>query len=85
MSKKSSINLILSPNATKKIKQLTTEQPKAQSFNILIGPEGGFSQNETTLAAKAGYNSIALGSRILRTETAPIAISAILQTLWGDF
>lgn len=85
LSKRSSTNLILSPNATKTIKQLMTEQPKAQSFNILIGPEGGFSQNEITLAAKASYNSIALGSRILRTETASIAISAILQTLWGDF
>ena len=82
---KASINLILSPRATITIKQHIITHPNARNFNILIGPEGGFSQDEMTMAIKAGYDNIALGPRILRTETTPIAICAILQALWGDF
>ena len=85
LSAKATINLILSPSATKTIKQLAAEHPKAKDFNIFIGPEGGFSQDEMALAIKSGYGNITLGSRILRTETTPVAICAILQTLWGDF
>ncbi|RFC32803.1 MAG: 16S rRNA (uracil1498-N3)-methyltransferase [Candidatus Nitrotoga sp. SPKER] len=67
---------------------LTTlhEQPKPQGKAILlIGPEGGFSVDEAQLAQKAGFISIRLGARLLRTETAAAAGIATLQTLWGDF
>jgi len=50
-----------------------------QSALILIGPEGGFSDDEVEQAKKAGYQPVTLGSRILRTETAAIAAVAILQ------
>lgn len=43
---------------------------------ILIGPEGGFSKSEVDKASKAGFKSISLGKRILRTETAAIAMLA---------
>ena len=49
---------------------------------IAIGPEGGFSQKEIELAKKAGFASISLGKRILRTETAGMAVlSAIMYEL----
>ncbi|MBE9502872.1 MAG: 16S rRNA (uracil(1498)-N(3))-methyltransferase [Proteobacteria bacterium] len=51
---------------------------------ILIGPEGGFSTLEVNEARRAGFMSISLGKRILRTETAGIAVVSILQFLWGD-
>jgi len=52
---------------------------------VLIGPEGGLSSGEIELAAREGFRTIRLGPRILRTETAAVAISAALQTLWGDY
>lgn len=53
-------------------------------ITILVGPEGGFSVAEYAAAARAGFMSIALGPRILRSETAGIAVIAILQALSGD-
>lgn len=62
------------------------EQPKPQGkATLLIGPEGGFSADEIQIARQAGFISIRLGARLLRTETAAVAGIAILQTLWGDF
>jgi 16S rRNA (uracil1498-N3)-methyltransferase len=52
---------------------------------LLIGPEGGFSEDEVKMAQFAGFSAIRLGKRILRTETAGMAGIAALQTLWGDF
>lgn len=49
---------------------------------IAIGPEGGFSQKEIELAKKAGFMSVSLGKRILRSETAGMAVlSAIMYEL----
>ncbi len=50
---------------------------------LLIGPEGGLAANEITLALAAGFKGIALGKRVLRTETAPVAALSVLQYLWG--
>lgn len=62
------------------------EQPKPQGdVVLLIGPEGGFSADETKMAHLAGFISIRLGRHVLRTETAALAGIAALQTLWGDF
>ncbi len=52
---------------------------------ILIGPEGGFSPEEADLARSKGFIPVNLGPRILRTETAGFAVSAVLQYLYGDF
>ena len=54
------------------------------SIELAIGPEGGFSENELQIAHDQDFISISLGSRILRTETAPVAALAILQHLFGD-
>ena len=51
---------------------------------LLIGPEGGLSPVEISLAEDAGYQALRLGPRIMRTETAPLAAMAILQSRWGD-
>lgn len=54
------------------------------AVELLIGPEGGFSATEIDWARDSGYSIVALGSRILRTETAPVAALAILQHKYGD-
>lgn len=51
---------------------------------LLVGPEGGFSANEIDWAQGNDFQIVALGSRILRTETAPVAALAILQHKYGD-
>lgn len=51
---------------------------------VLIGPEGGFEEQEVALAEKAGFLPVMLGPRILRTETAAISIAAIIQYALGD-
>jgi 16S rRNA (uracil1498-N3)-methyltransferase len=55
------------------------------SLSIYIGPEGGFSDNEHTLAKNAGAIDVLLGPRILRTETATVAAITLAQYLAGDF
>ena len=60
------------------------KKPK-ESVTILVGPEGGLSGEERKLAKAQGFVGIRLGPRVMRTETAPLAAIAAIQTLWGDF
>lgn len=52
---------------------------------LLVGPEGGFSDGEVAAARAAGFRTLQLGPRVLRTETAPLAALAAVQLRWGDF
>jgi len=58
-------------------------QPDKQNI-IMIGPEGGFSAEEEASASDKGVSMVKLGDRILRTETAPVAVLGIAQYLYGD-
>jgi 16S rRNA (uracil1498-N3)-methyltransferase len=77
-----SLNLLLNPVAAKTLAQLT--KPENQ-IHLLIGPEGGLSPGEIELANHNNFQSIVLGPRILRTETAALTAISSMQTLWGDF
>lgn len=73
--------LILSPSGTsKKLTDITI----GTTVTILIGPEGGFSDDELKLVLAHNFQAINLGPRILRTETAGLATIAILQSIHGD-
>ena len=74
------LSLTLDPKADKK---LTEIEPK-QNVRLLIGPEGGLSSEEIDNAAKAGFQGVTLGPRILRTETAALAALSILGCTFGD-
>jgi len=50
----------------------------------MIGPEGGFTKEEIFLAKDKGFITSTLGPRILRSETASIAVTVIIQFLYGD-
>ncbi|HET9835154.1 MAG TPA: 16S rRNA (uracil(1498)-N(3))-methyltransferase [Rhodanobacteraceae bacterium] len=52
---------------------------------LAVGPEGGFEEADSALLRDAGFHGLALGPRVLRTETAGIAAIAALQALYGDF
>ncbi len=58
--------------------------PEAQSVALLLGPEGGFSQEEVELARQSGWLTVSLGRRILRAETATLTAVSIVQFLIGN-
>jgi len=60
------------------------EFPDAKDIAIVIGPEGGMSENEVKALEELGARQITLGPRILRTETAAIAACTMAMLLWGD-
>ena len=60
-------------------KRLIEQIKPGQSVAVFIGPEGGFGDEEVELAKSAGANVISLGKRILRTETAGMALMAALM------
>lgn len=55
-----------------------------QNIVLFVGPEGGFTDNEVLLGNKMGFISLGLGPRVLRTETASIAVLSVLQFHYGD-
>ena len=55
------------------------------STAIVVGSEGGFSQEEFELATSLGYKTVYLGKRILRAETAPLAALSIIMFQTGNF
>lgn len=63
-------------NAIKDV--LNSIQDKVQKVIILIGPEGGFTDNEVKLVLSAGFTAVSLGKRIYRGETVGIVLSGIL-------
>ncbi|MDR2194998.1 MAG: 16S rRNA (uracil(1498)-N(3))-methyltransferase [Gallionellaceae bacterium] len=64
---------------------LHKQSPPQGSVILLIGPEGGFSEDEMKMAHLADFIPVRLGKRVMRTETAAMAGIVALQTLWGDF
>ena len=77
----STSRLILDPAASA---TLSTVEPDAAGVTLAIGPEGGFSQVEIEQALENDFIGVALGPRVLRTESAAIASLAAVQALWGD-
>ena len=65
-------------------KRLHDIAQQATSIALLVGPEGGFTDREIDEAMHQKFQPMALGPRVLRTETAPIAAISILQAQWGD-
>jgi 16S rRNA (uracil1498-N3)-methyltransferase len=73
---------ILTPEGGRRL--AAVERPAAP-LHLLVGPEGGWSDEELALCRMSGCIEVGLGPRVLRTETAGLAAIAALQTLWGDF
>ena len=60
---------------------LPIESPRVR---LLIGPEGGLSNDEISTANTAGFHDVLLGPRVLRTETAALTAITALQCRYGD-
>jgi len=73
--------LLLSPTAAATLADLPRP---ANRVTVLIGPEGGLTDEEERAAIAAGFMALRLGPRVLRTETAAIAALTLLQRQFGD-
>lgn len=67
------------------IRDLFREIKRPETITLLVGPEGSFSPEEIEKIRKSGYYTLPCGQRIMRVETAALAITAICQYEWGDF
>lgn len=77
------IKLLLHHRSDTTLSSLRQRQPASAA--LLIGPEGGLSEQEIARGTAAGFQSLTLGPRVFRTETAPVVALGLLQGLWGDF
>ncbi len=78
------LSLMLSTTATESLRNIP-QPPISAHLALVIGPEGGFTQEEEAVISHTGFIPVRLGRRILRTESAALAAISALQTLWGDF
>ncbi len=76
--------LLWEEEKSNRLKSVLGSLPLPETVAVMVGPEGGLSKDEVAAATQAGFIPVTLGSRILRTETAGIALLAVLQFFWGD-
>ena len=78
----SSIRLAMLPGEYPHISSLSP--PLEKQVSLIVGPEGGFTEQEVELLISSNITGIQFGPRILRAETAAIAGISLCQQLWGD-
>jgi len=79
------LRLVLWEGETERsLKDELSSQKDSKSVTVVVGPEGGFSQEEVEHARNQGFRTVHLGKNILRAETAGLVTLGILQYLWGD-
>ena len=61
------------------LKSFLKRNQKIKSLLVMIGPEGGFSRKETERAKEKGFITVSIGNRILRTETASLAVLSMID------
>lgn len=66
------------------LKSVLKQNADAENINLIIGPEGGFADEEIAAALEKNIKTVTLGPRILRCETAPIAAVAAIMYELGD-
>ena len=76
-----SLKLNLHPKAEQGINQLPNDN---KNISLLIGPEGGLSNEEISMTHQYQFTDILLGPRVLRTETAALTAITALQVRFGD-
>jgi 16S rRNA (uracil1498-N3)-methyltransferase len=76
------VKLLLDPFADQRLTDLA--RPTGEVI-VLVGPEGGLTDEEIAATQVAGFQPIRLGPRVLRTEVAGLALLAAINALWGDF
>ena len=72
--------IVLEPGASTRL----TDLAAPAAVDLLVGPEGGFSDRENADTTMVGFIRVSLGPRVLRSETAALTAVALVQGLWGD-
>lgn len=75
--------ILLTPRADQSLSSWIRHHPH-QALTVIVGPEGGFTEQEESLACTKGVLPLSMGNRILRAETAGIAAIAAINSLWGE-
>jgi 16S rRNA (uracil1498-N3)-methyltransferase len=85
MGKASDVKLIFWENETRSLQDGLVNMPAGgETIFAILGPEGGFSETEIRRAASLGYLSVSLGPRVLKSETAALTVSVLMQYIFGD-
>ena len=85
MGRSDDVKLIFWENETRPLHEALQSVPdKCERIYAVLGPEGGFSEAEIDMAISHGYESVSLGPRILRVDTAALAVCALMQHIFGD-
>ncbi|OZI71074.1 16S rRNA (uracil(1498)-N(3))-methyltransferase [Bordetella genomosp. 12] len=75
--------LMCHPQASDDLSGWLGQQPGLAGLTLMVGPEGGWSDEEVAAARAAGVAAVRLGPRVLRTETAGLALIASVSALLG--
>lgn len=78
------LKLVMHTSETTEPFKLTQVNPPIKRCVLLAGPEGGLTDEEVRLAGEKEFKIIQLGPRVMRTETAALALISILQSRYGD-
>ncbi len=83
-SQRNTLRISMLPNAAQSLTML--QQPNSETtIQLIIGPEGGFTDAEEALLQQTGATAVSFGPRILRAETAALVGLTMLQMQWGDY
>jgi len=66
------------------LRMLHVDFPRCARLLAVVGPEGGWTEEERARFGEAGFKAVGLGPRILRFETAAATLAALIQLFWGD-
>jgi len=77
------LRILLTPRAEQSLSDWARHHPP-QALALMIGPEGGFTDAEENTAQAHGILPLAMGARVLRTETAGLAALAAINAIWGQ-
>jgi len=78
--------MMVEPGAAATVEPIAVLQhgPAPADAVLLVGPEGGWAEEEWTMAAAHGVRLISLGPRTLRADAVPVAAISVLQFIWGE-
>ena len=80
---KADLKIMLTVNEkTRNIKKVIQEKKKCDTIIIVVGPEGGFSHMEEEKLLENGFISTSLGKRVLRSETAGVVATSMINYEW---
>jgi 16S rRNA (uracil1498-N3)-methyltransferase len=81
---KDSLRVMFAERGGLGLNELPRSDAPPANASALVGPEGGWEDDEIELARACGWHVVTLGGRTLRAETAAMTVCALLQHLYGD-